>query len=490
MLVEAPAGCGKTYQAADYARELAGGASPSRLLILTHTHAACSVFAERTKEAGSRVQIRTNDSFLAQIASAYHKGLGLPADIASWILGRNDGHAELASKVRVLLEKNPMIAASIAQRHACIICDEHQDSTGDQHSIIMDVLRQGAKLRIFGDPMQKIFESSGQGATDSYCDWDELKLQASEFQELDTAHRWSSGCRELGEWVLSARSALKAGERIDLRGDLPASIKIVVGENQAKRNLQYSLWRDDRKPIDTFAADRRSLLILTRHNQTADSFRSFFNRRVPLWEGHTRRGLENLVQTLRNKDCHPVALAAAVVEFITVVGKGFSPSQFGNRFVQEVREGCTRACRGKPAAVQELARLLLTEPNHRGVARVLGRLRGLIGTDTAFAEIEIDHHQEFREAIQLGAFDGAEAGLASINNRRTYARPKPPEKAISTIHKAKGLECDAVIVMPVDATTFPDKRDARCLLYVALSRAKKDLLLVISRSNPSPLLII
>ena len=48
VVVEAPAGCGKTHQGADYARHVAADRS-SRLLILTHTHAACSVFAERTR---------------------------------------------------------------------------------------------------------------------------------------------------------------------------------------------------------------------------------------------------------------------------------------------------------------------------------------------------------------------------------------------------------------------------------------------------------
>jgi DNA helicase-2/ATP-dependent DNA helicase PcrA len=43
--------------------------------------------------------------------------------------------------------------------------------------------------------------------------------------------------------------------------------------------------------------------------------------------------------------------------------------------------------------------------------------------------------------------------------------------------------------MPCDARTFPDKEDARCLLYVALSRAKRRLVLVVSRTAPSPLLI-
>lgn len=64
---------------------------------------------------------------------------------------------------------------------------------------------------------------------------------------------------------------------------------------------------------------------------------------------------------------------------------------------------------------------------------------------------------------------------------------EPAARAISTIHKAKGLECGSVVVMPCDAKTFPDKNDARCLLYVALSRAQKHLMLVLSRDNPSPL---
>ena len=145
-------------------------------------------------------------------------------------------------------------------------------------------------------------------------------------------------------------------------------------------------------------------------------------------------------------------------------------------------------CRGKPANIQELARLLAAEANHRGVAKMLRRLSELTTTDTAFADIEIDCRREFWEAVRLGDFDTADSGLAEITHRRIYSRPKPPNKAISIIHKAKGLECDSVIVMPCDAKNFPDKLDARCLLYVALSRAKSRLMLVVSRNNPSPLL--
>jgi superfamily I DNA/RNA helicase len=51
---------------------------------------------------------------------------------------------------------------------------------------------------------------------------------------------------------------------------------------------------------------------------------------------------------------------------------------------------------------------------------------------------------------------------------------KPPAKAISIIHKAKGLECDAAILMLCDRSTFPENSASRWL-YVALGRAKSRL---------------
>ena len=41
VLVEAPAGCGKTFQGAEFARDLVKGGARGRPLILNHTHAAC-----------------------------------------------------------------------------------------------------------------------------------------------------------------------------------------------------------------------------------------------------------------------------------------------------------------------------------------------------------------------------------------------------------------------------------------------------------------
>jgi hypothetical protein len=488
VVVEAPAGCGKTHQGAEYAREIAVASGFHRLLILTHTHAACSMFADRTKGAGSRIEIRTIDSIIAHIATAYHHGLGLPADTAGWVRQRRNGHEELASKVAGLIVRYPMIAASLAQRYPVVICDEHQDSSGDQHAVAIALLDRGAKLRIFGDPMQNIFRESTFAGRHAPCDWKALTDNAHAFEQLDTPHRWRSGCPTLGEWTLQARATLKAGGKINLRTQLPSSLKVVVAENQARGYGDYRLAATDRRPVDLFEKAHASLLILTRHNDTARCFRGFFNRRIPLWEGHTRSALEKLVDAVGGAGGDCGVLAAAVVSFMNEVGKGFSPSAFGDRFQQEAREGCAGSRKGKPAAIQELAKFLVDEPDHRGVAKMLQRLSALKDTHAGFAGIETDCHREFWDAVNLGRYESAEIGLAEITHHRAYSRPKPPDRAISTIHKAKGMECESVIVMPCDSKTFPDKFDARCLLYVALSRAKSHLMLVISRNDQSPLL--
>ena len=53
-----------------------------------------------------------------------------------------------------------MIAAALTRRYPIMICDEHQDCTGDQHALGMAMLDQGARLRVFADPVQRIFKDT------------------------------------------------------------------------------------------------------------------------------------------------------------------------------------------------------------------------------------------------------------------------------------------------------------------------------------------
>lgn len=186
-LIEAPAGCGKTHQGAIYASQAAAAIGNGRILILTHTHAACGVFATRTSGSRSRVCIRTIDGLIGEIATAYHKTLDLPSNPALWAWKDNGiGFPIMASRVASLLERCPMIAEALSVRFPIVVCDEHQDSSTDQQTVAMALHRAGSRLRIFADPMQRIYgEKTEKAAQAERLRWDELKETAGRSQPVD-----------------------------------------------------------------------------------------------------------------------------------------------------------------------------------------------------------------------------------------------------------------------------------------------------------------
>jgi hypothetical protein len=492
VLVEAAAGCGKTFQGAAYARHVADNIGVGRLLILTHTHSACGVFADRTRGAGARVEIKTIDALIGQIATAYHKPLGLPRELASWAWRDNGrGFDIMAAKVAKLLSVQPMVAKALAQRYPFIICDEHQDSSVDQDSVVMALHCGGATLRIFGDPMQRIYGAKTEKAARADRDrWEKLKGSAAS-GKLTTPHRWKDGCPALGEWVLSARACLESNHPIDLTGPLPASVKLLKGDNSARTRTTYQLSRDHRQPIHRHVQNSDQIMILASHNDLVAALRSFWGRSIPIWEGHTRENLADLVGVLRDKQGNPEALARGLIAFVSGVAVGFSDASHGERLLLEVRQGATRPTTGKPANIQAIARQLTADPSHAGVAAALGLVQGFVdGKAAGFDTVKIDLRSEFKDAARIGQFAGPDEAFAEIVRKRSYARPLPPKRVLSSIHKAKGLECDNVLLMACDKAQFTTTSYAKCKLYVALSRAKRSLALVVPDSNPSPLVTI
>ena len=491
VVVEAPAGCGKTFQGAQYAREIAKSIGDGRVLILAHTHAAVDVFASRTREAGGRVDIRTMDSLIGEIASVYHQAIGLPADAGAWAQSQKDGYNQVAVKVAALLRASLMIGRSLAQRYPIVICDEHQDASAEQHGIAMACLKGGASVRFFGDPMQRIF--GGKKNAEIEADeqrWKDLKLTATAADKLDTPHRWLNGSEPLGQWILRAREILQSGGQVDLHAPLPQGLSVIIAENQLPNPRSgYQVMAVDRKPIDALVDTANSILVLAAQNDTVNALRAFFARRLPIWEGHMRESLAMLVHEVQTHKGDAASIAQAIVTFLGNVATGFSPSAFGNSLLAEVCDGCVAKRRGKSATLQALGRLILDQPDHKGVAKMLHRLSELKSSDPAFKGVKLDYHSEFWDAVRLGQFDDPNEGFAKISRRRSYTRPSVPTKAISTVHKAKGLECDNVLIMPFDAQHFGNTPSARCRLYVAMSRAKQSLTFVVSRRNPSPLIV-
>ncbi len=484
VVIEAPAGCGKTYQAAEYAKEAAVNTRlGQRVLILTHTHAACSVFAVRTKGVGHRVQIGTIDSLIVQIANAYHQALDLPADASAWAFAQgDDGFEQLARRVAILLAGSHAVSKALASRYPIVICDEHQDASEGQHNVVMALGRAGSRLLVFADPMQAIYGSDAETA----ARWSGLIEASDAFEFLDYPHRWDAGSRPLGEWILHARETLLKGNAIDLRGRLPLGLFIIEADNEALRHGQYQVSKDNARQINRAVRRGDALLVLSAHNATIRSLNAMWGRTVPIWEGFTRSALSKLVMRCSAQIGNPNALVDAFCDFVGEVGIGFTPSAFGDRLKKEVQDGCEAKCRGKPVLIQHIGRCFLNSPDHRGISAALSLVQGYIKQEDAFSGVKIDLRREFYEAIQLGAFEDLEQGVAQLNGRRSQFHPSLPAKAISTIHKSKGLECTNGLLMPCDAQHFSAAPKNRCLLYVGLSRASSSLTLVVSPTSPTP----
>src|SRR5689334_5027111 len=91
VIVEAPAGCGKTWTAAKYAREASDRLQTGRVLLLSHTHAACGEFQKRCGGRESKVDIETCDSFCHKVIAPYAGALGLPSPIAAHLGRQSNG---------------------------------------------------------------------------------------------------------------------------------------------------------------------------------------------------------------------------------------------------------------------------------------------------------------------------------------------------------------------------------------------------------------
>lgn len=487
VTIEAPAGCGKTFQGANFALDAASSLAAGRVLILTHTHAARSVFANRTRRLLDRVEIRTIDSFLTEIAGMYHRTLNLPLDVGSWAR-ENSAYDVVAARCKELLERSGNVSRAAALRYPIIICDEHQDASADQHAAIMAIHRAGSHVRFLGDSMQIIYGGAGAQTSAAVKRWEGLKSEGG-WGSLTNPHRWRSGSMELGEWVLAAREALASGKAIDLTGKLPTGLTVLHAANSARLPRKaITMAADDRRQLSTIARESSQLFVLTVGNERVDHLNAFFNRSVRIWEGHGREALSSLVRSVEDSSGTPSGIVEALLSFVDGTCTGFTASMHGRRLRQEVQDGCSKPGRGLPAHLQAIGRFILDEPNHRGLSRSLTLLRGHITSKTpGFANVSIDLKSEFQDAVKLGNYASAGEGLIEITRRRTFSHPHPPAKCISTIHKAKGLECDDALIMMCDKQSFSNTDYKRRLLYVGLSRAMKNLTLVICRDEPSPL---
>lgn len=482
VLVEAPAGCGKTFQAAELAADLANDLAPgAEVLLLAHTNAAVQEFVRRTRASGARVRATTIDAFCLDLLTPYAARLNLPTPLRRAVGFAEGGvpFRELAPAAASLLLRCPSIASALAYRHPVVILDEHQDASVAQHEISAALNRcEHCRVRVFADPMQAIYEEADQAR----ISWDRLSHEAGTFVELDEPQRWTEN-RELGEWILLARRELAAGRPLPI-AQRPASVRVTRAEGIDCANFGYGNAGQLAVPINRFLNNldgtvavlaRRRRLIWTLHE--AARHRLLFN------EGADYQDAYSVIARAVMHDGNAQQLALLLVEHL-----------------REVSSGVTRAIR------DSIARALQVDHIDCGRQRVLRpfieRFQPLYAGPTiatfcrVAGNIAFDPPQGVRIRMPMtlrllgrihpGTGDALECLDEAVGRAKALAWK--PERAVSTIHKAKGLEFDHVMIANFSDAHFGDDDMARRVAYVAISRARQSLEFLVPGRNPSPLL--
>jgi hypothetical protein len=463
--VEAAAGAGKTHLACELA--LAGTADLApwqSVLFLSHTNAARDVFRNRVTadRRSERITLRTLDSFAMEVLSPYATLLGLPTPLRPPKPMPRDWFKSIRKKTAFLLQRKRPIANAVAARFPLILADEHQDASRQHHAILTTLAAAGSRVRLFGDALQAIltFDPDIPG-------WDTL-MEAVQLVPLSGSWRWAAN-PDLGVWIEQVRTRLRSRQPIRL-DDCPACVRVEVVDD-----LATGSWLDnDRVRVILGESSRLTgLMILTRRNDEARVLCAQSDLEIVVNEGADPTLVDQFIEEALRSSGDLAEVAEILIDFMREVGT----------LPEETIRSLLDRDRSSPHIVQILDELEAS-PDLGGLiraARVAYRCRHALEWNLSHP-LALDTVR--RLPVDIAADDVRELVFRA---QRATAEAPLPTRCASTIHKAKGRECSHVILPCVDTRTFQDKVEDRQLLYVALSRAKETVTLIIPRQGASPL---
>lgn len=475
VLVEAPAGHGKTWQAVAVTERVRGQLQRGqRALLLSHTNAAREEVRQRFGSAAD-TRVQTIDSLACDIVSVYASRLRVPHPLRPGAV--HLGHPSFEKIRRLaceLLRDAPDVARGLAWRYPLILVDEHQDSTRDQHELVWRIFGAGnVRLRLFADPLQAIFSFAGD-----LVDWAEL-VRAHASTTLDHGYRWD-GQPELRDFLAAARSSLLAGEPVDL-SDLPPCVQLHHWDGRAPGPGQHGhcpscvqLLQALSRPVSS------AYLVRNRHHAYGLAVR--LGGGVKLYEaGDVQEPLDVLERAEAAEGDAP-ALAQLLAETLSSWGTGIQ---------KDLREQLARAChsegidlgrRKRLAPLAEVCAPLFSDPSVGGFISAFSQAvtsRKELGwkpvrRDATFLMLAIPSHSE-DPILALGAM-----AQAHRSHRGTLQK-------VMTLHKSKGREFHTVLIPYVASTCFPASEEGARLAYVGLSRAQQQLHLLAPSQDASEL---
>lgn len=461
-LVIAGPGAGKTHGMVEEIEKQLPFLLPHRYMaVVTYTNAASG---EIKRRLASRVKIPDNlfigtiHSFLSKFVFSVYgplwelvphrkvfvEAVHLPANPMVRNIVRNSilkkgivPYDQIIAKASKLVSEDKRILHLVANRLQSLFVDEYQDATRTQHKIFQEIMRAGkTEMYFVGDPEQYIYGYAYQGTGQ----------KAPVFEKIPIMD------------LQNTRGVATRIEEINKRSD----IKIVEFINHLNTQVKQKSTLNIGLPVH-FLNDTHPDRILSVFDEICDRTRSLhsvhssrFSRFYLARKNKTIDRISDLagLTPISNEETPPYAILSSVLEFITST-VGISEHSI---------------CEQK-----DLTRLQFRRLGVKAL-RMIRNNPGLSEQD-------------------MKTFVHSELGIApdtelSTQNRfasimRTNQILRSSQGYYSTIHKAKGLEADAVLVIAESAKElkewletdkrkrFSDKLDSCRIGFVAYSRAKR-----------------
>jgi len=299
--------------------------------------------------------------------------------------------------------------------------------------------------------------------------WDQL-MDGVPIIEISGAWRWKDA-PSLGAWISDARAQLRSGGRVSLASTTD-TVRVIALDGAARQ-----AWTRNPEVLKVLREmrDRSSLVVLGRRNDQVKEITRVTDLDLIVNEGSDQSAVEEVVAEVTAAIGDSSALANAIVDFM--IGSGTLDASSASSI-----------------------RLLRIQPN----SEALSNIRIVIEQQPNLSGLVLAIRLARRHALALGwviahpiAVDTiaglpVTVGVDEVRDllyqaQRAATESMMPVRCASTIHKAKGREFDNVVLPSIDAATFGPELKDRQLLYVALSRARRQLTLIVPKQNPSSL---
>lgn len=400
-----------------------------------------------------------------------------------------------------LLEREPVCCSAIAH----VIVDEAQDMNTQQHRLLRAIAHnmQGNDVMVVGDAAQSIYGWRGSDvhAFDRFCDeWDqarELRLSAN-FRSVpavtDTANEVLKGAdvRSVTEIVPTRKSSEMAHVVPCANAEAQAELALRVAReahaqgrtcavmsraSYVTRSLEMNLRKND---ISCEVRGGTPFCELTHVRDVLAVIRMSDGTETEWSMARLLRGYENIGPVIAHR-----VVESGVPECLT----NNAYTRMRGKYADAVRHACADLSSirarllGMPwpqvmeAACDEVLRHLRSEGERiaNKKADTHARRDALDALDEKMGTVTND----FETLCSLARTVSSSHEFSDTFKLETPAPEGDHTVTLTTIHSAKGLEWDVVVVMGCDDSTFPgnggDPEEMRRLLYVAVTRARDEL---------------